>query len=136
MLSPCHLQEKLKHNWRLRSLSSWYMIFQQTKIHIFMGSNQHLDMIKFDGNYPVTWIFQMEPFFETTMKQLRNQAIMEYLIKWKNLPAEDSTWEDENFIQKHPKLLKHWGQHFFEGEEHVRSLYYSCNPYIVIACPI
>ena len=63
-------------------------------------------MIKFDGNYPVTWIFQMEPFFETTMKQLRNRAIMEYLIKWKNLPVEDSTWEDENFIQKHSELLK------------------------------
>ena len=64
-------------------------------------------MMKFDGNYPIMWIFPMEPFFETMMKQLRNQAIMEYLIKWKNLPDEDSTWEDENFIQKHPKLLKH-----------------------------
>ena len=30
----------------------------------------NIDMIKFDGNYPVTWIFQMEPFFETIMKQL------------------------------------------------------------------
>lgn len=28
----------------------------------------NIDMIKFDGNYPVTWIFQMEPFFETMMK--------------------------------------------------------------------
>ena len=64
-------------------------------------------MIKFDGNYHVAWIFQMEQFFETTMKKLRNQAIMEYLVKWKNLPAEDSTWEDENFIRKHPELLKH-----------------------------
>ena len=26
------------------------------------------------------------------------------LIKWKNLPVEDSTWEDECFIQKHTKL--------------------------------
>ena len=66
----------------------------------------NIDMIKFDGNYPVTWIFQMEPFFETMMKKLRNRAIMEYLIKWNNLSAEDSTWEDENFIQKHLELLK------------------------------
>ena len=66
----------------------------------------NIDMIKFDGNYPVTWIFQMEPFFETMMKQLRNLAIMEYLIKWKNLPIEDLTWEDF-YIQKGQQLIKH-----------------------------
>jgi hypothetical protein len=38
--------------------------------------------------------------------QLRNRSISEYLIKWKKLPAKVSTWEDESFIQKHPKLLK------------------------------
>ena len=54
----------------------------------------NINMIKFDGNYHVAWIFQMEQFFETMMKQLRNQAIMEYLIKWKNLPIEDFTWEE------------------------------------------
>ena len=76
-------------------------------------------MIKFDGNNPVAWIFQMEPFFETMLKQLRNQAIMEYLIKWKNLPIEDSAWE-ESFIQKLQQLIKHWGQCLFEGEGHVK----------------
>jgi hypothetical protein len=39
---------------------------------------------------------------ETRTKQLHNRAIIEYLIKWKKLPAEDSTCEDESFIQKHP----------------------------------
>ena len=43
---------------------------------------------------------------ETRIRQLRNRSISEYLIKWKNLPAEDSTWEDDNFIQKHPEVLK------------------------------
>ena len=73
---------------------------------------------------------------ETRIRQLRNWSISEYLIKWKNLPAEDSTWEDEYFIQKHPELLKRWGQHVFEGDRHVRSLFYSYNTYIVIVCPI
>ena len=36
----------------------------------FLISN--IDMIKFDGNYHVAWIFQMDQFFETMMKQLRN----------------------------------------------------------------
>ena len=43
---------------------------------------------------------------ETRIRQLRNRSISEYLIKWNNLPDEDSTWEDEYFIQKHPELLK------------------------------
>ena len=81
-------------------------------------------------------ILEHEVVIKIRIFQLRNQSISEYLIKWKNLPAEDSTWEGENFIQKHVKLVKRWGQHFFEGEGHVRSLYYSCNPYIVIVFPI
>ena len=51
-------------------------------------------------------ILELEAFTEERTRQLRNRSILEYLIKWNNLPAEDSTWEDENFIQKHPELLK------------------------------
>ena len=32
------------------------------------------------------------------------------------ISSEDSTWEDESFIQKHPELLKHCGQHLSQGE--------------------
>eukprot|EP00253_Pinus_taeda_P018529 PITA_18529 len=51
-------------------------------------------------------ILEPEAVIETRTRQLQNRSISEYLIKWKKLSAEDSTWEDENFIQKHPKLLK------------------------------
>ena len=43
-------------------------------------------------------ILEPEAVTETRTLQLRNRSISEYLIKWKNLPTEDSTWEDENFI--------------------------------------
>ena len=43
-------------------------------------------------------ILELEVVTETRIRQLRNRSISEYLIKWKNLPAEDSTWEDDNFI--------------------------------------
>ena len=62
----------------------------------------------------------MEQSFETMMKQLRNQEIMEYLVKWKNLPIEYLTWEYEFFTQNNQELLKDWGQHLFEGEGHVK----------------
>ena len=51
-------------------------------------------------------ILELEVVIETRIRHLRNRSISEYLIKWKNLPAEDSTWKDENFIQKHPEILK------------------------------
>ena len=51
-------------------------------------------------------ILEPEAVTETRTRQLRNRSISEYLIKWKNLPTEDSTWEVENFIEKHPELLK------------------------------
>ena len=43
-------------------------------------------------------ILDPEVVTETRIRQLRNQSISEYLIKWKNLPTEDSTWEDKYFI--------------------------------------
>jgi hypothetical protein len=64
-------------------------------------------------------ILDTEAITDTRIYQLRNRSISEYLIKWRKLPAEDSTWEDESFIQKHPKLLKHYGQHLSQGEGHV-----------------
>jgi hypothetical protein len=65
-------------------------------------------------------ILEPEAIIDTRIRQLRNRSISEYLIKWRKLPAEDSTWEDESFIQKHPKLLKHCGQHLSQGEGHVK----------------
>eukprot|EP00253_Pinus_taeda_P006531 PITA_06531 len=51
-------------------------------------------------------ILESKVVTETRIQQLRNRSISEYLIKWKNLSVEGSTSEDENFIQKHPELLK------------------------------
>ena len=52
-------------------------------------------------------VYIREQFFEARIKRLRNRAIMEYLIKWKNLSVEDLTSEDESFIQKHLEVPKH-----------------------------
>lgn len=40
---------------------------------------------------------------ETKVKKLRNRHICEHLIKWKDLPIEDSTWEGEEVLA-HPSL--------------------------------
>ena len=51
-------------------------------------------------------ILEPEGVTEIRNRQLQNQLISEYIIKWKDLPIEVSTWEDDNFIQKHPELRK------------------------------
>ena len=36
-------------------------------------------------------------------RELQNKVIREYLVKWKELPMEDATWEGEQVLQ-HPSL--------------------------------
>jgi hypothetical protein len=43
-------------------------------------------------------ILEPKAMTDTRIHQLRNKSISEYLIKWKKLPTEDSTWEDDSFI--------------------------------------
>jgi hypothetical protein len=66
-------------------------------------------------------ILDPEAITDTRIHQLRNRSISEYLIKWRKLPAEDSIWEDESFIQKHPELLKCCRQNLSQGEGHVKT---------------
>jgi hypothetical protein len=65
-------------------------------------------------------ILDPEAITDTRIHQLSNRSISKYLIKWRKLLAEDSTWEDEYFIQKHLELLKHCRQLLSQGEGHVK----------------
>jgi len=41
-----------------------------------------------------------EEILEVREKRLRNRSIKEYLIKWKDLPIEDATWEKEQVVRE------------------------------------
>jgi hypothetical protein len=57
----------------------------------------------------------LEEKLEVWEKNLRKRSIREYLVKWKNLPMEDATWEGEQLIQETgPELLV--GKQFLAGE--------------------
>ena len=54
-------------------------------------------------------IWELEQIIKTRTKQLRNQDIIEYLIKWKNLPTANSTWGDDSFRKMHLQLPRRSG---------------------------
>ena len=64
---------------------------------------QHHSQIIFEEGKIIWEIVQI---IKISTKQPQNQAIMESLIKWKNLPAANLTWEEESFIKMHPQLPK------------------------------
>ena len=37
-------------------------------------------------------------------RKLRSRILKEYLVKWKNFPNEDASWETEQFRQQYPSL--------------------------------
>jgi hypothetical protein len=41
-----------------------------------------------------------EKVLEVREKRLRKRSIREYLIRWKNLPIENATWEGEQVLQE------------------------------------
>jgi hypothetical protein len=56
-----------------------------------------------------------EEILEVRERRLRNRNIREYLVKWKNFPIEDATWEGEQVLHKAgSKLLV--GKQFPVGE--------------------
>ena len=45
----------------------------------------------------------LESILQVREKKIWNRVIREYLVKWKELPMEDATWEAEQVLQ-HPSL--------------------------------
>jgi hypothetical protein len=41
-----------------------------------------------------------EEVLEVREKRLQNRSIKEYLIRWKDLPIEDATWEPEHVVRE------------------------------------
>jgi hypothetical protein len=50
-------------------------------------------ILEFDDEGKI--MLEPEGILSTKEKVLRSRTIKEYLIKWKNLPEEDSSWESE-----------------------------------------
>ena len=49
-------------------------------------------------------ILELEAIIATRERRLRSETLKEYLIRWKNFPNEDASWETEQFRQQYPYL--------------------------------
>eukprot|EP00253_Pinus_taeda_P032286 PITA_32286 len=59
---------------------------------------------------------QPKAIIDTRERQLRSRTVREFLVRWKNLPDEDATWESDKILQ-HPSLqLLEDMQHFVRGD--------------------
>ena len=57
-------------------------------------------------------VLQPEAITDTRERQLQSRMVQEFLVRWKNLPHQDATWESEKILQ-HPSLqLLEEKQHF------------------------
>lgn len=57
-------------------------------------------------------ILEPETMLDVREKRLRNKIIPKYLVKWKNLPIEDTTWEGV-------EIFKHLNLQLLEGKQHL-----------------
>ena len=64
-------------------------------------------------------VLQPEAIIDTRERKLLNRTIQEFLVRWKNLPDEDATWQSEKILQ-HPSLqLLEDKQHFAGGDYNI-----------------
>ena len=61
-------------------------------------------------------VLQPEAIIDTRERQLRSRTVKEYLVRWRNLPDEDATWESEKILQ-HPSLQLLEDKQRFAGED-------------------
>ena len=51
-----------------------------------------------------------EAILDTRERNMQKKVIKEYLVRWRDLPKEDATWESE-------KVLQQTGLRFLEGKQ-------------------
>jgi hypothetical protein len=110
----------MAYKLELPAYSQVHIVFHVSCLKKVIGDNIPVQNILLELDEEGKIILEPEAITDTRIYQLRNRSISEYLIKWRKLSTEDSTWEDESFIQKHPELLKHCIQHLSQGEGHVK----------------
>ena len=49
-------------------------------------------------------VLEPECILEIKTRTICSRSVKDYLIKWRNLPDDEATWENEDFRSRHPSL--------------------------------
>ena len=64
-----------------------------------VATSSELPLLENDGQL----VLISEEILQERERKLRSRIIREFLVKWKDLPIEDATWEGDQILQ-HPNL--------------------------------
>jgi hypothetical protein len=92
--------------------ASGYLRFSTFRIYTHTGLMKHAleteePVIQWQKQLPVAQKPEMECILDKRVgRKTRRKQYFEYLVKWKNHPVEDASWETEAVIQKHGQTVQ------------------------------
>ena len=88
----------MAYKLELFNSSQVHPVFHVSYLKKVIGDKLLIKTIFLELYEEIKIILEPEAVTKPRTRQLRNWSILEYLIKWKNLPTKHFRWEDENFI--------------------------------------
>ena len=95
---------QVAYKLQLPDKSCIHNVFHVSCLKKLLGKHQTIQTIlpMLDDEGRVIW--EPEAIIAIQERKLRSRTLKEYLIKWKNFPNEDTSWETEQFLQRYMSL--------------------------------
>jgi len=113
-IGPCRILKKFGENAYAIELSDGIgisLIFNVLDLYPYRAGEEEArtkePVIQWQKQLPVAEKPQMEYILDKQIdRKTRRKQYFEYLMKWKNHPVEDASWETEAVIQKHGQTVQ------------------------------
>jgi hypothetical protein len=113
-IGPCRVLKKFRENAYEIELSDGIEIsstFNVEELYPYKAGEAETGVeqpvIQWMKQLPVAENPQMERILDKRVgKKTKRKKYFEYLVKWKNHPVEDVSWENEAMIQKHGQTVQ------------------------------